>query len=143
LLREHLAQLRAGRAIDRPCYSFALHARVGTELVVPAPVLVVEGLFALYWPEVRELLDLRIFVDAPSDVRLARRIDRDVRERGRTRASVMNQFRATVQPAHELYVEPTRQYADLVLSSMSDLDSCAAALLRATDRLTRTPGTIR
>jgi uridine kinase len=116
LLVAHLDRLARGEPIAKPVYSFATHRRVGTVVVAPEPVVVVEGLFALWWAEVRSRLDLKVFVDAPADLRLARRIRRDVLERGRSVEDVLEQYLATVRPMHDRYVEPARAHADLVIA---------------------------
>jgi uridine kinase len=138
LLLEHLHDLRYGRPIAKPCYSFEDHLRVGSSVLEPASVVLVEGLFALWWKEVRDLLDLRVYVDAPEPTRLSRRLARDVATRGRTPESVRRQFRDTVSPMHGRYVEPTRSFADLVLANDRELtdavDLLAAALRPTNDR---------
>jgi uridine kinase len=120
----HLSLLRQGHGIEKPRYSFASHTRTGSEAIAPAPVVLVEGLFALWWEDLRESFDLRIYLDAPDDVRIRRRIERDVASRGRSAESVLRQYECTVQPMHEAYVAPTRQYADMVLASDRDVSDC-------------------
>jgi uridine kinase len=116
LLVEHLIALRAGAAIECPVYDFAVHLRSDeTVRVEPAPVVVVEGILVLAEPELRSELDLKIFVDTDSDIRLARRLQRDVEERGRTVDSVVNQYFETVRPMHIEYVETSKRYADLII----------------------------
>ncbi|MCS7044386.1 MAG: hypothetical protein N2036_15935 [Bryobacteraceae bacterium] len=118
-----VAALRRGEPVVAPLYDFATHARArGGERIVPAGLVVVEGLFALYWPELREHFFVKLFVDAPDGLCLARRLERDVRERGRTPESVRAQFAATVQPGAERFIRPTRVFADLVLSGEEELD---------------------
>jgi uridine kinase len=124
LVVHHLRELRAGRSIEKPRYSFEHHTRTGVETLLPAPIVVVEGLFALWWEELRGLFDLKIYLDAPSDVRVRRRIHRDVESRARSADSVRRQYEATVRPMHELYVAPTRAHADLVLVNDRDLGAC-------------------
>jgi uridine kinase len=131
LLGEHLRQLVCGHSVEKPRYSFESHTRVGSESVAPAPVIVVEGLFALWWEYLRRLFDLKVFLHAPGDVRLLRRLERDVESRGRTAESVLRQYVATVIPMHDLYVEPTRSYADLVLTNDQDLGACVNAVCTA------------
>ena len=116
LLASHLETLRSGTAIDRPVYDFSNHLR--SEEVVriePAPVVVVEGILVLSEPALRSELDLKIFVDTDSDIRLARRLERDISERGRSVDSVIDQFFTTVRPMHIDYVEPSRRYSDLII----------------------------
>lgn len=134
LLGEHLRELVSGHPVGKPRYCFESHTRLGSEIVAPAPVIVVEGLFALWWEDLRLLLDLKVFVDAPGDVRLLRRLKRDVDSRGRTAESVLRQYEATVIPMHEFYVEPTRSYADLVLTNDQDLGACVNAVCTALQR---------
>jgi uridine kinase len=116
LLVEHLVALRSGQSIERPVYDFAVHLRsADTVRVEPAPVVVVEGILVLAEPELRSELDLKIFVDTDPDVRLARRLQRDIEERGRTVDSVVSQYFETVRPMHIEYVETSKRYADLII----------------------------
>ena len=117
LLVRHLNALAAGRSIDLPVYDFATHTRtVSLQKMDPGRgIILVEGIFALYWRHVRQRLDIKVFIDLDNDTCLKRRIDRDVKERGRTRDSVTFQFFKTVLPMYDRYVAPTRKYADIVL----------------------------
>ena len=116
LMAEHLRQLRAGHAIDCPVYNFAEHNRAAETIrVEPSPVLVIEGILLFALPELTEQLDLKLFVDTDADVRILRRIQRDVVERGRSLASVEEQYLKTVKPMHELYVDPSKRSADLII----------------------------
>lgn len=116
LLIQHLEALRSGIAIERPVYDFAQHLRSDeTVRVEPAPVVVVEGILVLAEPGLRSELDLKIFVDTAPDIRLARRIERDITERGRTVESVLGQYFATVRPMHIEFVETSKRYADLII----------------------------
>jgi uridine kinase len=134
LILEHARALAAGSPIRAPRYDFTTHARAaGDEVVEPGGLVILEGLFTLYWPELRELLGVKLYVDAPDDLCLARRLERDVRERGRTPESVLRQFEETVRPMAHLHILPTRAYADLVLSGAEPLSrsgELALALLR-------------
>jgi uridine kinase len=125
-----LDRLAAGDPIDRPIYSFVSHTRVATERVAPASVILVDGLWSLWWPELRARFTLKVYVDAPGDVRLARRLRRDVAERGRDFDSVIAQYFQTVRPMHDRYVEPTRIFADLVLSHPGTLEDGVAAIMQ-------------
>lgn len=116
LIVEHICELLEGRDISAPRYDFPRYTRApGGDWIPAKPLVIVEGLFALYWPEVRTLFGTRVFVEAPDDVCLARRLDRDVIERGRTRESVLHQYEATVRPMARLHILPTRGFADLVV----------------------------
>ena len=116
LFLEHLAALKQGLPVDCPVYDYTQHDRSDrTVKVAPAPVIIVEGILILQDPELCDLLDVKIFVDTDADVRILRRILRDVRERGRTLESVVDQYLTTVKPMHELYVEPSRKQADLIV----------------------------
>ena len=122
LLVSHLDGLLAGRPAEVPVYDFTTHTRTGTtRRVDPRPVIVVDGILVLAFPVIRERLDVSVFVEAPAEVRLARRLDRDVRERGRTPESVRTQFAATVAPMHDAFVSPCRDLADLTLDGQGDL----------------------
>lgn len=131
LLLAQVRALAAGRAIDRPVYDFSRHTRSGQfERIEPAPFVIVEGLLALYWPELRALYGTKVYIDAADDeVCFRRRLERDVRERGRTPESVYAQYQATVRPMAERYILPTRAWADLVVSGVEPLELSAAAVL--------------
>jgi uridine kinase len=135
LLLEHLERLRRAETVRKPVYSFQSHTRIGEQRVAPARVMVVEGLFTLWWPTVREYLDVKIFVDAPADIRLARRVRRDVSERGRTVDHVLEQYVASVRPMHDMYVEPCRAFADIVVTNDGSVGGAVAALLAAVGRM--------
>ena len=124
LLAQHIARLARGAAIERPLYDFAHHIRVrgATETVEPHAVLLVEGLFALYFPELLPLYHLRIYVDTPDSLCFDRRLRRDTEERGRTAESVRQQYEATVRPACLRYVRPTAACADITLDGDAALD---------------------
>ena len=116
LMVTHLEALRAGFAIDCPVYDFAVHNRSAETIrVVPRKVIIVEGILIFENEALRELMDVRIFVDTDADIRLCRRIKRDVNKRGRTLESVIEQYQTTVKPMHEKYVEPRKKYADIVV----------------------------
>jgi uridine kinase len=116
LLVKHLVALRSGEAIEKPVYDFANHLRSSeTVLVAPAQVIIVEGILVLAEPELRSELDLKIFVDTDPDLRLARRLERDIEERGRTVQSVIEQYFDTVRPMHLEFVEASKRYADLII----------------------------
>ena len=116
LMARHLDQLRQGHSIDCPIYDFTLHNRSDeTVTIVPKKVIIVEGILIFENKALRDLMDIRIFVDTDADVRLCRRIKRDVNKRGRTLESVLSQYLQTVKPMHEKYVEPSKKYADIVV----------------------------
>lgn len=116
LLLEQLDALRRGETIERPVYDFAVFDRTErTVRVAPTPVVVVEGILVLAERELRRRLDLKVFVDAPPDERFIRRLERDVRERGRSADSVIDQYRRTVKPMHDRYCEPSKRHADLIV----------------------------
>ncbi|AJC73596.1 uridine/cytidine kinase [Pseudothermotoga hypogea DSM 11164 = NBRC 106472] len=116
LLVEHLRKLLHGEAVQIPTYDFVTYTRkVETLNFVPKKVILVEGIFALYYEELRELYELSLYVDTESDIRFIRRLMRDVKERGRSVESVVNQYLRTVKPMHDAYVEPTKRYADIIV----------------------------
>jgi uridine kinase len=122
LLLEHVKSLMSGRAIEKPVYSFETHTRSHeVQVVNPTSVILLEGLFALWDPRARLLMDFRIYVDAAADLRFLRRARRDVCERGRTIDSVIEQYLVTVRPMHNAHVEPTKGYADLLVENDGDL----------------------
>ena len=116
LMSRHLDELRRGNAIDCPIYDFTQHNRsADTMRIIPRQVIIVEGILIFENKELRDLMDIKIFVDTDADVRLCRRIKRDVNKRGRTLESVLAQYQDTVKPMHEKYVEPSKKYADIVV----------------------------
>lgn len=116
LLIEHLARLKAGDVVETPVYDFKTHRRSErTERVEPRRVIVVEGILVFVDPRLREQLDLKLFVDTPADIRVFRRIRRDLEHRGRTFQSIREQYYATVRPMHLQFVEPSKSFADLII----------------------------
>jgi uridine kinase len=131
LLGEHLEALARGRTVEVPSYDFSTHRRrPETRRVAPADYVLVDGILLLAFPELRESFDGRVFVEASEMVRFARRLARDQRERGRTRASVEAQFAATVRPMHDCHVEPSRAFAHRIANGEGDLRQEAAELAR-------------
>ena len=116
LMTYHLSELRRGAEVDVPIYDFTVHNRSNeTVHLVPRKVIIVEGILIFENQALRDLMDIRIFVDTDADIRLCRRIKRDVTKRGRTLESVLKQYQATVKPMHEAYVEPSKKYAHIVV----------------------------
>ena len=116
LMVEHLRALRSGREVECPVYDFSVHNRSSKTLrISPKPILIVEGILIFAEPELLELMDVKVFVDTDADVRLARRVLRDVESRGRTVRSVVDQWQNTVKPMHEKFVEPSRRNADIIV----------------------------
>ena len=140
LLHEHLVAIAAGRAFDEPVYSFADYARTAqTRRIEPGDFLIVEGLFTLYWPELRAMLDTKVYVKTDPAVCFARRLARDVAERGRTPESVREQYERTVRPSAEWFVYPTEKFADLAVSGELPLER-SAGLVTAALHLARAAG---
>lgn len=123
LLVEHLVRLKAGEAVECPVYDYSLHNRSGnTTTIEPRRIIVVEGILLFADPRLRDLFDIKIFVEADADERILRRITRDVKERGRDLDNIVEQYLTTVKPMHYLYVEPTKAMADIVINSgMNDV----------------------
>ena len=123
LLVEHLKQLKAGKSIECPVYDYSQHNRSDKVITIePRPVILVEGILLLADPRIRDLLDIKVYVEADADERILRRISRDVSERGRDLNGIIEQYLTTVKPMHYLYVEPTRSKADVVINSgMNDV----------------------
>ena len=135
LLHEHLVAIAAGRAFDEPVYSFADYARTTeTRRIEPTEFLIVEGLFVLYWPELRKMLETKVYVQTDPAVCFQRRLSRDVAERGRTPESVREQYERTVRPSAEWFVYPTEKYADLRVSGEEPFERSTAAVLKALHR---------
>jgi uridine kinase len=131
LLAKQLETLAQGLPVEKPVYNFATHARTGeTERVEPREFLIVDGLFALYDGRVRALCRTKVFLEVDDALSLARRLARDVQERGRTQESVIAQYNDTVRPMYEKYVRPTRSFADLALSGERPVEDLAAAVQR-------------
>lgn len=123
LLHQHLVAISEGRAFEEPVYSFADYERTSeTRRIEPSEFLIVEGLFVLYWPELRAMLNTKVYVQTDPAVRFERRLFRDVAERGRTPESVREQYERTVRPSAEWFVHPTEKYADLVVSGEEPFD---------------------
>lgn len=116
LLIEHLQQLVSGKTINKPVYSFVEHTRLPvTEPIASCPIIILEGILILEDERIRDLLDIKVYVDTDADVRIIRRIVRDIRERGRTLESVVDQYLTMVRPMHMQFVEPTKRYADIIV----------------------------
>lgn len=116
VLVEHLKLLKKGKEIECPQYDFSLHTRSkNKKKVTPKKVVIIDGMLLFHFPELRELLDIKIYVDSPADERIIRRIVRDMEERGRDLHSVIDQYRATVRPMHDSFVDPTKEYADMII----------------------------
>lgn len=135
-LVEDLHRLREGRSALLPVYDFATHSRAprsSWERVEPHPIVVLEGILVLADPGLRAAMDHRVFVEAPDDIRLVRRIRRDVMERGREVGEILRQYETTVRPMHEAHVAPSRVHAERVLDGTSDLAAMVASLVRWTE----------
>lgn len=116
LLIEHIDKLKRGQAINKPLYDYEIHNRKKETIIVkPKEIIIVEGILIFYDERLRDKLDIKIFVDTDSDIRLMRRIIRDINDRGRTLESVLAQYINTVRPAHEQFIEPTKKYADIII----------------------------
>jgi len=116
LLESHLKELRLGKAIDQPVYSFVKHNRTGDTIhTLPRKVMIVEGILILTNPELREMFDIKIFVHADSDERLIRRLKRDISERGRDIDEVLSRYQNTLKPMHQQFIEPMKEYADIII----------------------------
>ena len=116
LLLDHLRALLSGGSVQRPVYDYNCHCRTGEYHVVgPHRIIVLEGILILYDPELRDLMDIKIYVDTDDDVRLMRRLRRDVAERGRTMEMALQQYESTVRPMHQQFVEPSKRWADIII----------------------------
>lgn len=121
LLVEHVRALREGRAIDAPVYDFVKHARKQeTTRIEPKPVIIVEGILVFVEEKLRELMNVKVFVDTDADIRLMRRIRRDIEQRGRTFQSIREQYYRTVRPMHLAFVEPSKRWADVLIPEGGD-----------------------
>jgi uridine kinase len=130
LLFAHVRELNKGNAIAKPIYDFTTHSRTPeTVTVEPRKYIIVEGLFALYWDEITKLLGTKVFVDLGEDICLERRIERDIRERGRTRESVLEQYHSTVLPMAKRFVHPTKLTADIVVTGDDRIENEVTAVM--------------
>jgi uridine kinase len=138
LLVQHLLALRAGQAVDMPLYDFSLHTRsTQTQRIEPAPVILVEGILIFVEKELRELMDVRIFVDTDADIRFIRRLRRDMNERSRSLDSVVQQYMGTVRPMHMEFVEPSKRYADVIVPRGGDNRVAMEMIVSRIDALLR------
>jgi uridine kinase len=116
LLVKHLQDLKKGKTIEQPVYSFITHNRTEDTIIThPRKVMIVEGILILTNPELRDLFDVKVFVHADSDERLIRRLKRDIAERGRDMEEVLNRYQTTLKPMHQQFIEPTKAYADIII----------------------------
>ena len=140
LIIEHLDALKAGRAIDMPSYDFVHHRRTEeTVRVEPARLVIFEGIMIFTNKEVRDRLDLKIFVDTPDDIRFIRRLTRDIKERGRTLDSVIEQYLTVVRPGHYEFIEPTKQFADIIIPEGGANERALDVLVRFINSVLSTP----
>ncbi len=129
LMVEHIKALKEGKDVECPTYSFVEHNRAEETLPIkPSKVIIVDGILIFENEELRNIMDIKVFVDTDADVRLARRILRDVRERGRSMESVISQYTTTVKPMHEQFVEPSKRYADVIIPE-GGFNSVAVSML--------------
>ena len=117
LLKEHLVDLKNGKTVEKPIYDFVIHNRSKekTEIVEKSNIVIVEGILTLAIKEIREMCDIKLFVDTPDDIRLIRRMKRDIEDRGRSVDSVIEQYLTTVRPMHHAFVESSKEYANLII----------------------------
>ena len=121
LLREHILALKEGKSIEKPIYNFAEHNRSKeTEKIESKPIIIVEGILILAIEKIRDILDMKIFVDTDDDIRLLRRMERDIQERGRSFDNIKEQYLSTVKPMHLEFVEPSKRYADVIIPRGKD-----------------------
>jgi uridine kinase len=136
LLARHLDVLVKGAAVEVPLYDFATHSRkTETQRVEPRKVIIVEGILVLYEPELRKRIDIKLFVDTPADIRFVRRLMRDIKSRGRSVESVIEQYVTTVRPMHEEFVEPSKRHADLIIPEGGENMVAIDAIIARVERL--------
>ena len=129
LMVEHIKALKEGKSVECPTYSFVEHNRTDETMPVkPSKVVIVDGILIFENEELRNIMDIKVYVDTDADIRLARRILRDVRERGRSMESVISQYTTTVKPMHEQFVEPSKRYADVIIPE-GGFNSVAVSML--------------
>lgn len=140
LLNDQLAALCAGASVPVPVYDYTNHTRSGdVRMVHPARIVVVEGILVLYEPQLRDRFDLKVYVDTDADLRLIRRLQRDVLERGRTTESILDQYLTTVRPSHEQFVEPSKRHADVIFPQGGRNEPALEVLLARVRELLRMP----
>lgn len=138
LYLKHLALLKQGEAVDIPVYDFSTHSRTTeVERIEPAELIIGEGHLLFVIPEVVREFELRIFISAPEELRLKRRLERDVRERGRTPESIRSQFASTVSPMHDKYIEPSSSLADLILDGSAPIEESLEKVLECIDGISK------
>ena len=138
LMNEQLSRLLSGETVPVPVYDYADHNRSReVQMVAPARIVVFEGILALYEPGLRDLFDLKVFVDTDADVRLIRRLQRDVRDRGRTPDSIMAQYMTTVRPSHMQFIEPSKRHADVIFPEGGHNDAAFEILVARVRELLR------
>ena len=131
LIRKHIDELKSARFIDAPCYNFATHTRQNkTRRITTKEIILVEGILLIALDIVRPLIDIKIFIDTPSDIRFIRRLIRDVKERYRTIKSVTTQYLTTTHPMHIEWVEPSKQHADLIVSGEDNIENLTKILVK-------------
>ncbi len=134
LLADHLSRLASGHAADVPVYDFSTHTRAGdVRRIEPAGFVIVEGLFSLYWDDVRAALDIKVIIDLPHDECLARRIERDTWERGRPREEIIRRYETMARPMYDEYVLPSRSHADVVVDGKRPVVESIETVLRVVD----------
>lgn len=138
LLEEHLSSLKAYEPIEMPLYDFVHHRRMDdTVTVQPRPLVIIEGLMVLHSVKIRDLLDLKLYVDTPDDIRFIRRLKRDIAERGRTVDSVCNQYLEVVRPGHFNFIEPTKVFADIIIPEGGHNENALSVLIPFVKELSR------
>ncbi len=138
LLFNHLNDLKNNIAIDKPIYDFVSQARANkTEKILPANIIIVEGIMAFAIPKLRKMYDIKIFVDTPDDIRFIRRLTRDIEIRGRSLESVINQYLESVRPMHHAFVEPSKKYADIIIPEGGYNDVAFDILMSKIEKLQR------
>jgi uridine kinase len=139
LLNDHLAALTAGASVPVPLYDYTHHDRSGdVRIVRPASIVVVEGILVLWEPQLRERFDLKVYIDTDADIRLIRRLQRDVVSRGRTPDSIIEQYLTTVRPAHDQFIEPSKRHADVIFPEGGMNEPALGMLLARVRELTAT-----
>ena len=140
LLVRHLDQLISGSPAEIPVYDFTTHARSSyTRRVEPKRVIIIEGILVLGEKEIRDRIDIKLFVDTPPDIRLLRRLIRDIDERGRSVRSVVDQYLSTVRPMHEEFVEPSKRFADLIIPEGGENSVAIDAIVSRVEQLLSVP----
>lgn len=140
LFAKHLEDLKNNRKISKPIYDFSVSTRVGYAEVQPKKIIIIEGIMIFNREQLRKLLDYKIFVSAPSDIRFIRRLQRDINERGRSIDSVIDQYLTSVKPMHDIFIEPNKEFADIIVMNSKNFAGALEIIIASIEKLIKNKG---